>query len=93
MNCGFDWMFVLKVALISALAATVYPFVYAALFGRPMKKQYLLHPNIYFRSVAIAINTAVVLIPLLRGVSVYIVLPLALVTYLLLQKISDDYIS
>ncbi len=87
-----NFMLALKAALVLALTETMFPLVYEALRGSYLKNHFARHSNSWFRFIAVVIKTSTVLMPLLSGVSLYLVFPMALFVYLGLQMIADDYI-
>ncbi len=87
-----DFIFALKIALVLALTDTIFPYVYEVLRGFHLKNHLMRHSNLGFRFIVAFTRTLIVFIPLLSGVSIYLVFPMALFVTLGLQVIADDCI-
>ena len=84
--------FFVHTVFISVFVALTRPYLYKKMCGTYPKKPFIIHSNIYFRYIASVVSAMCVILPAQLGVSVYVVLPLALIVNLGLQIIADDYI-
>jgi hypothetical protein len=89
---AIDWSFILQVFLISMFVGAL-TMMYRMHCKVPLGKPFGTHRNVYFRAVATTISIAIIWVPLQMGIHWFIVFLMAFCVNLILQKISDDYIS